>query len=215
MANLPLADNALQVHFDDLLKQQTAIVFYMIQVKDAWTLSPQQFLQQRFSLDEWQHSEIFPIEVQQVKRDKHALTTTKKQIIETSVDPWDQLCFSGFGVREGTKTIDLQFVDKLLGVERLKAAGRPKCGRTATLECKILRPIEAEYLLRLICIRRAGAWARRANRGELMGFCRPLGLFHIFKRGVWDGNVLAPAGCAISRSFVWSIDVEFCRWRAD
>jgi hypothetical protein len=43
---------------------------------------PQKFLQRNLTLDERQCAQILPIEVQQVKRDEHALTLAEKEITE-------------------------------------------------------------------------------------------------------------------------------------
>jgi hypothetical protein len=53
-----------------LLKQQPAIVFYMIQVQDSGSFPLQQSLEHRLSLDERQRPKIFAVEIQQVKSDE-------------------------------------------------------------------------------------------------------------------------------------------------
>ena len=69
---LLFADNALQIHSDDLLKQQPAVTFNVIEIKDAGRLTPQQFLEHRFSFDERQCPQVFTIQVQQVEGNEHA-----------------------------------------------------------------------------------------------------------------------------------------------
>jgi hypothetical protein len=52
---LLLADDTLQSHRDDLLKQEPSVAFDMVEIEDARTLpSPQQFPQGALSFDEWQ-----------------------------------------------------------------------------------------------------------------------------------------------------------------
>jgi len=65
-----------------LLEQQSSITFDVIEVKNSRTLPPQQFLQHYLSLDEWQRPQVFAVQIQQVKRDEHTLTTAAKQITE-------------------------------------------------------------------------------------------------------------------------------------
>jgi hypothetical protein len=53
----------LQLNFDDLLKQQTAVTFDVIEVKNPRTPTPKQFFQHRLTLDQWQCPQVFAVEV--------------------------------------------------------------------------------------------------------------------------------------------------------
>src|SRR5262249_9125308 len=60
-----LADDALEVHCNDLLEQQSSITFDVVDVKNSRPLPPKQFPQSCLTLDEWQCPQILSVEIQQ------------------------------------------------------------------------------------------------------------------------------------------------------
>jgi hypothetical protein len=70
---LPLADDPFQIHLDDFFEKQTAIVFNMIEVEHAGTLTPNHPFQHRLSFNQWERSKVLTIQIKQVERDKDAL----------------------------------------------------------------------------------------------------------------------------------------------
>ena len=131
----------------------------MIEVEDTRPFSTSnQLLQQRFSFQERQRSQVFSIQEQQIKCDEHALPPMEEQISKDRTssfvdtcnfaiqycafcakvlrDPLSKIRESAKGVSisrnqfaiafidvgERSETVDLQFEDVMVGIERLRTA---------------------------------------------------------------------------------------------
>ena len=79
---LPLRHNALQVEFADLLEELPATCFDVIHVKHGDRLRRSSCLKPRFPLDQWQLSQVFAVQEEQVEGEDDRLASAEQQVIE-------------------------------------------------------------------------------------------------------------------------------------
>jgi hypothetical protein len=63
-------------------QQLTAMRFDVIRVKHRWPFTAQQCLQPCFPLVQWQRSQVFAIQEEQIERKEHTLPAAEQQVIE-------------------------------------------------------------------------------------------------------------------------------------